>query len=218
MLLKAFILYVTDGKNTSDVTKKLYEENEMKKLVIGCTICLLCLSGCGSRKDAPGDSQVSMYASPLEILEKVVADYGGDELFAMYGGDQEHAVMDAPGSFAVSNTQEMDTVLGLPESQWQAVEEAASMVHMMNANTFTSAAYRLKDGTDSNAFSDAIKAHLLQRQWVCGQPDTLLIIQADQSYMLTAFGDAALLQTFENHALSVLKGSAVVAKVPVTGS
>ncbi len=175
------------------------------------------LYGCGGRQDAPGKGGASAYASPLEILEKIVADYSGDELFAMYGGDQEHAVMDAPGSFSASNTQELDTVLGVPNSQWQQIEETASFVHMMNANTFTGAAYRLKDGTNHNAFADAVKENLLKRQWICGQPDTLLILQADKSYLLTAFGSADLIQTFKSHALSVLKGSTVVAEVPITG-
>ncbi|MDE7311902.1 MAG: hypothetical protein K2N87_09880 [Eubacterium sp.] len=199
----------------------------MKKYVEIFTGCLcaaalfLCFSicGCGSRQGGAENSQgqASIYDAPLDILEKIIAAYEGNELFAMYGGDSEHAVMDAPGSFAVSNTQELDAVLGVPESQWQNLEEAASVVHMMNANTFTGAAYRLKDSTDQHAFAEAVKANLLKKQWVCGQPDTLLVIQADEKHMLTAFGDATLIQTFQNHALSVLKGSKVVIEAPVTG-
>lgn len=190
----------------------------MKKIAILCAALLLFLSGCGRQGTAENSKGgASLYDAPLELLEQVVAAYDADELFAMYGGDQEHAVMDAPGSFDMSKTQELDSVLGLPESQWQAVEQAASVVHMMNANTFTGAAYRLKDGTDSNAFADAVKTNLTEKQWVCGQPDTMLVIQADEHYMLTAFGDAALIQTFKNHAISVLKGSTVIIEAPITG-
>ena len=39
--------------------------------------------------------------------------------------------------------------LGLPESEAANIDDAASMVHMMNANTFTGAAYRLKSGGSS---------------------------------------------------------------------
>ena len=149
------------------------------------------------------------------MLNTVVKVYGEDELFAMYGGDQANAVMDAPGKFDISKTDELDFTLGLPQEQFSSLEDAASMVHMMNANTFTGAVYRLKDGTDMDAFADAVKSNLLARQWVCGQPDTILIINVDGRYVITAFGVAEMIEIFKNHALETLTGAQVMVEAPV---
>ena len=117
-----------------------------------CVMLLMsaALFGCGGGKDQPGGSQGGQevsYKDALDVLNQVLAVYGEEDRFAMYGGDQENAVMDAPGKFDISKTEELKMNLGLPESQIASVDDAASMIHMMNANTFTGAAYHLKDGS-----------------------------------------------------------------------
>ena len=85
----------------------------------------------------------------------------------------------------------------------------------MNANTFTGGAYRLKDGTDVDAFADAVKENIKNRQWMCGFPDTLLIIRVDGSYVITAFGNAEIMDTFKANALSALDGAEVLVEEPI---
>ncbi len=190
-----------------------------KRAILFMTAVLLLVSaGCGKTQGGNGTGQgsgESKYADSLEVLNTVVKVYGEDELFAMYGGDQANAVMDAPGKFDISKTDELDFMLGLPQEQFSSLEDAASMVHMMNANTFTGAVYRLKDGTDMDAFADAVKSNLLARQWVCGQPDTILIINVDGRYVITAFGVAEMIEIFKNHALETLTGAQVMVEAPV---
>ena len=123
--------------------------------------------------------------------------------------------MDAPGKFDISKTEELESVLGLPADLISSIEDAASMVHMMNANTFTGAAYRLKEGTDLNAFADSVKSSILARQWICGQPDTLVIINVDGRYVLTAYGAAELMEVFKNNALAALDGAQVMTETPI---
>ena len=190
----------------------------MKKaiLLFMAAAMLFVFAGCGGNgSGAEQGSGESGYAQSLEVLDAVVKAYGGAELFSMFGGDQANAVMDAPGTFDISKTEELDYTLGLPQDQFSNIEDAASMVHMMNANTFTGAAYRLKEGTDMDAFADSVKANILARQWVCGQPDTLLIIQVDGRYVITAFGAGELMETFKNNALAALGGAQVIAEVPI---
>lgn len=175
---------------------------------------LLALSACGG-KTSEGEVAASSYTDALEVLNKVVAAYDEADLFAIYGGDQENAVMDAPGKFDVSKTEELNVTLGLPESQAANVEDAASMVHMMNANTFTGAAYRVKAGTDMNAFAEEVKSSILATQWICGFPDTLVIINVDGTYVITAYGQKEIMETFKTNALSALQGAEVLVEAPV---
>ena len=146
------------------------------------------LSGCGGQKDSQAEQGggESRYAEALDVLNEVIKVYGEDELFSMYGGDQENAVMDGPGKFDIAKTEELESVYGLAADQSSNIEDAATMVHLMNANTFTGAVYRIKEGVDMNAFADALKSCILARQWICGQPDTLVLINLDGRYIITA--------------------------------
>jgi len=174
--------------------------------------------GCGKKQEAAEDGQESVesaYAQSVDVLNEIVKVYAEDDLFAMYGGDQENAVMDAPGKFDVSKTEEMEMSLGLPGELASEIDDAASMVHMMNANTFTGAVYHVKDGTDVDAFADSVKANILETQWICGQPDTLVIIHVDGNYVITAYGDGELIETFKDNALSALSGSQLITEAPI---
>ena len=90
----------------------------MKKIA-GCMIMISMImvwNGCGNGKDSAGSTpadEASRYETSLSLLEAVVGAYEEEELFAMYGGDTEHAVMDAPGQFDLSKTEEMDQSLGM---------------------------------------------------------------------------------------------------------
>lgn len=194
----------------------------MKKAAIWlwAAAAIFTLSACGSKQDASQGNQTSgesEYAEALEVLDKVVSVYKEDELFSMYGGDQENAVMDAPGKFDITKTEELEYNYGMPGEQLSNIEDGATMMHMMNANMFTCAAYRLKEGTDMNAFADDLESSILAKQWICGQPDTLLIIDVDGRYVITAYGEGEIMKVFKNHALSVLDKGQVISETPITG-
>lgn len=192
----------------------------MKKMamLLMAAVMAFTLAGCGGRQEDAGTSQKggeSQYADALAVLTRVVAAYDESELFAMFGGNQENAVMDAPGKFDISKTEELEYVLGLSQDQVSQIEDAASMMHMMNANTFTGAAYRLKEDTDMDAFADSVKSSILRTQWICGQPDTLVIINVDGRYVITAYGEAGIMEIFKNNALTALDGAQVITEAPI---
>lgn len=190
----------------------------MKKIILLSLTLTLILTGIGCGKGQSGDSQGTkepQYADALDVLKKIVEVYKEEDLFAMYGGNQEAAVMDEPGKFDISKTEELTVALGLPENQISVIDDAASMVHMMNANIFTGAVYHLKDGTDSDAFADEVKTNILNTQWICGQPDTLLVINAGGNYMITAYGEAEIMKIFKANAESALEGAQVVIEAPI---
>lgn len=189
----------------------------MKKMtMLLMAVMMLVTTGCGGKQNGPGQGGgESQYADALEVLSGVVKVYGENELFAMYGGDQENAVMDAPGKFDISKTEELENVLGIPADQISNIEDAASMVHMMNANTFTGGVYRLKEGADMDAFADSAADCILAKQWICGQPDTLVIINVDGRYVIVAYGEAEIMEIFKNNALKALDGAQVMTEAPV---
>lgn len=133
---------------------------------------------------------------PLSIYNTVWATYADDEKFAAAGGDYENMVMDGPGVCGLTDTEALDALFGLPTSEVGNVAAAASLMHMMNANTFTSACYELAEGADMAAFAEAVKGNILARQWMCGFPETLIIVDVD-GCVVTAFGNNDIIQLFK---------------------
>ena len=188
--------------------------------IILCSMLFVGLVGCGKGNDesagggtgngsetAGGEVDV---ADATELLTKVWDTYEEAELFPVGGGDFDNVVADAPGKYDVSKTVDMDSVLGLPESSAGLIDDAASMMHMMNANTFTAGAFHLKDAGEQQALADALKDNIMNRQWICGFPDTLIIVSVGNEYLVSAFGNAEIIETFKTKLLSQYEMAQVV--------
>ena len=111
----------------------------MKKTIsILLTIILtLSLAACAAKSPAAsGDIGVD---SAKALLDTVWSSYSEDEKFPAAGGDfsEENMTDGAPGAYSVADASELDRVFGLPEADGAQVDDAASLQHMMNANTFT---------------------------------------------------------------------------------
>ena len=169
----------------------------MKKFVslLLAALLVLSLTACGSKNNHSGDKPATP-TSALNILETVWNTYGEDEKFSVIGGDfsEENMKEDAPGAYDLTDRAEADRVLGLPETAM--VDQAASLTHMMNANTFTAAAYHCTDNADTLA--TALRDNIQQRQWMCGFPDKLVVAVVDD-YVVAAFGAEDLIDTFMTH-------------------
>lgn len=173
----------------------------MKKLFIVTLILALCLNlaACGSKKaeetTAPAEN---IPASALEILETTWGMYAEDEKFAIIGGDMNDPVNDAPGTYDLNNENVTYSLL-IPEEQLKNVTEAASMIHMMNANTFTCAVFRLADGVSAGDFGKAMQEAIQNNRWMCGFPETLTIQNISDAYVLVAFGTNDNITVLMNH-------------------
>lgn len=130
-----------------------------------------------------------------QILSKIWEGYGENERFACYGGTVEHSVNDAPGDLDMSNTEEITSKYMLPEDQLANVESGASLVHLMNSNIFTAATFQLKEGTDVRAAAKALRDNIQKTQWICGQPDHLLVADVEE-HLLMAFAAKEGMDTF----------------------
>ena len=185
---------------------------KMKKAGLLMVLCLALavFGGCG-KDSAKNPAEVSVVdTSAIEILETVWNTYGEDEKFPIGGGDSANIVMDVPGNFDVTNVEELDATLGFPATQAEAIDEAASMMHMMNANTFTGGAYHVKDAGQVTTVTDALKENIQNRQWMCGFPDTLVIMVVEDTYIVSFFGNAEIVETFKTKVTDCYGNSSVV--------
>ena len=169
---------------------------KMIALILALTLAVS-MTACGSKAEETTPA-VEAPASALEILETVWAMYGEDEKFAVIGGDMGNPVNDAPGSYDLADENISYTLL-LPAEQLKNVTEAASMMHMMNANNFTCGVFRLAEGVKAEDFSKAMQESVMGNQWMCGFPDTLVIQNIADTYVLVAFGVNDAINPFMNY-------------------
>lgn len=168
-------------------------------------VVLTNLTACRAKKNPseqtttqPTETQASAQKpeSALQIMEKIWSLFSEDERFFAAGGDGEGAVDDGPGSFGVDNAEGLTFQLMVPAEQIANVQEAASLLHAMNTNTFTGAAFRLKDGSKAESFAAAVRDAVQNNQWICGYPDKLLIARISDEYVVSVFGKEPI-ATFE---------------------
>lgn len=177
-------------------------------MVLGMTAC----GGSGAKETT--EPAVAAPASALEILETVWASYSADEKFAVIGGDMGNPVNDAPGSYDLADENISYTLL-LPQDQLKNVTEAASMIHMMNSNTFTCGVFRLAEGVDAAEFGAAMQESVMNNQWMCGFPDTLLIQDIAGVYVLVAYGIDDAMNPFMRYLSQAYPEAQTLVKEPI---
>lgn len=174
-------------------------------LVLGLTAC-----GGNASQETEGVPAQERPASALEILENVWAEYAEEEKFPVIGGSMAAPVDNAPGSFDLAD-ENLPYLLLVPAEQMDSITEAASMIHAMNTNTFTCAAFQLADGVTAADFGAAMKEAVLNNQWMCGFPDRLLIRAFGDDYVVMAFGVNDAMDLFETHLTAAYPGMETIA-------
>ena len=174
----------------------------MKKILalLLAAVMVLSLAACtdkGSEGGAtsPSGAQTNQPKSALEILEKVWSKYSTDEKFPATGGSEKHMEEDKPGKFDVSDAEALDFELGFPKAQASEIDDAASLMHMLNENNFSCGVYHVKDSGNAEALAGKIKENILARQWLCGFPEKLVILTVGD-YIVSVFGAKELTDTF----------------------
>lgn len=141
------------------------------------------------------DVQTNQPKSALEILEKVWGKYTADDKFPAAGGSQKHMKDDMPGKFDVADSQALDFELGFPKDAAAEIDDAASLVHMLNQNNFSCGVYHVKSSGNVEALAAKVKENILARQWMCGLPEKLVILSVGD-YIVSVFGAGELINTF----------------------
>ncbi len=190
----------------------------MKKYLAMFLTAVMALSfaACGGKDSGEGDGGGAGIADALTLLTTIWDSYEEGEKFSAMGGDfsEENMVNDAPGNYGIQDTAMLDYTLGLPETSASMIDGAASLIHMMNANTFTCGAFHVSSGDNVSSVAEALRDNILQRQWMCGFPDKLIVITVDD-YVISAFGNGELIDTFKAKAMAAYESAELVYEEPI---
>ena len=155
------------------------------------------------------DKPAAAVDDALTILNAIWNTYSDEEKFPAAGGDSEHAVDGAPGSFDASNADNLSYLLTFPADDASLIDSAASLVHMMNLNTFTCGAFHVADTNNVARLADDLRTTIQAKRWMCGFPDKLVIVTVGQS-VLSVYGNEELVNTFRDKLLASYPTAAAV--------
>ena len=155
------------------------------------------------------DKPAAAVDDALTILNAIWNTYSDEEKFPAAGGDSEHAVDGAPGSFDVSNADSLSYLLTFPADDASLIDSAASLVHMMNLNTFTCGAFHVADANNVARLADDLRTTIQAKRWMCGFPDKLVIVTVGQS-VFSVYGNEELVNTFRDKLLASYPTAAAV--------
>ena len=198
----------------------------MKKLFCAllALIMVLSLAACGSDAGTPATTEPAATELPTEpavviegadkLLSAVWADMGEDEKYYVGGGDYDNMVENDAG--LVTNTDYMTGSLHMPEDLVSQADQVASLVHGMNANSMTTGAYHLAEGTDVAAFAQAMRDSIQSARWMCGFPEQLFIASVG-GYVVVSFGLTDNIASIENHLTTLYPSAEVLYKEAIEG-
>ena len=155
------------------------------------------------------DKPAAAVDDALTILNAIWNTYSDEEKFPAAGGDSEHAVDGAPGSFDASNADSLSYLLTFPADDASLVDSAASLVHMMNLNTFTCGAFHVADANNVARLADDLRTTIQAKHWMCGFPDKLVIVTVGQS-VFSVYGNEELVNTFRDKLLASYSAATAV--------
>ena len=161
---------------------------------------LLAFAACASKGTDDNKQVESDYKSSLEVLDAIWEKYSDDDKFPVLGGNRDAMVENKPGAFDLNAAADLTSMLLLPTENIAALKSAASMVHMINGNTFTAAVF--ETNVVPETFSQILVNAANAKQFVCGRPEMMVTLKID-NYVIMAFGTDGLTETFKDYALKV---------------
>ncbi len=150
-------------------------------------------------------------ADSADVINKVLDTYAEDQKFASMGGDMETPVDGKAGLMKLTDTETINYMLHTNDDLVAQTDEIASFVHAMNANTFTSGSFKLKDATTADGFCTSLKDSVLATQWMCGFPEKIVIFNVNGGdYVVYAIGNGEAVDYFKTQLTTVMGESAVL--------
>ena len=190
----------------------------MKKIIALALAAVMVLSFAACAKQngtaASSGAQKGQPQNALEILEKLWSKYSTDEKFSATGGSGKHMKNGMPGKLDVSDADALDFELGFPKALASEIDDAASLMHMLNQNNFSCGVYHVKSSGNAEVLAGKIKENILARQWMCGFPEKLVILTVGD-YIVSVFGAAELINTFTEKLTSEYSSAKQLFDVPI---
>ena len=175
-------------------------------------VMVLSLAACSSQKG--GDVNGGFPVSAVDLLTAVWNAYPESEKFPVVGGSLDKPVDDAPGTFPVDDADNLDYMLHFPADKADLIDDAASLTHMMNANTFTAGAFHVASSSDVDSVVSDLKDNIMNRQWMCGFPDKLVVLTYGE-YVVALFGADDLVDDFVNTMTATYTGVQTACDEPI---
>ncbi|MBQ7973156.1 MAG: hypothetical protein IJ291_06855 [Lachnospiraceae bacterium] len=154
-----------------------------------------------------------------DILANAWAQYNAtvseDLKFPVGGGNGEEMVMDTSAKFdtTLEGAQDVLTATYCASADFVAkTDDIATMMNMMMSNNFTSAAYHVTDAANVEGSVAELKDAMLNNQWMCGIPEKFIIVTVGENYVVSAYGNAQVIDAF-NAAIAAIYGDAAVVAV-----
>jgi len=207
-LLCFFCDMISQSRNKKEMRGKRMK----KRILLLVTAAVLAMSMMACGKDDAGNNaeNEAVDMTAVEVLENVWATYGDDEKFFAMGGDMSNPVDNAPGAYSMDDTEALANTFQIPAEAFASVDEVASLLHAMNANTFTGGAFHLTDAANVETFVASVKDGVMNAQWMCGFPEKLVIINVHDEFVVSAFGNGEIIENFKNKVATVYGENAVV--------
>lgn len=178
-----------------------------------CAMATLSLAACGKEKEVvtpdvtieeptvepevvEPEQLVETYEKAVDVLAAAHVNFDEEMLGYLGGGYGEEMEMGAPGVFPLDDFESVRAVLTFPAEYIELVDEAGSMMHMMNGNLYTSAAFHVADNANMLLIEEAVLDTVKNNQWMCGFPEKLVIGQVE-NYVVYAYGNVDLVAMFE---------------------
>ena len=175
----------------------------------------------GSNNETTGDPTVESITEELPACNTATAvlraawdKYAEEQKFYPMGGDYDNLVEGA-GDVPLASEFLTSNML-VPAEQTANIAEAGSLLHGMMPNNFTCGAYKLVEGADETAFVTAMQTAIQGNQWVCGFPETLLVMKAD-GILVVAFGNGEIISTFKTNLTAAYAEAEVVIEEAIGG-
>ena len=136
------------------------------------------------------------YSSAIELLQIIFDGYNAaqttDDTKLQVGGgninNYDTVNAEGPAAFVALTDEDYEQNLAVPASEVAKIESAASMFNLMNTNNFNCYTIQFKTNTDIDTSIEAIKANILDRQWICGAPEKLVVIKMPGDCILVVWG------------------------------